>query len=245
MSAQPVRTAEQARAALESQGVSIAKWATANGFSTPLVYEVLAGRKKCLRGQSHAIAVKLGIKPGTICTDPAAVLDSASSDPVMPATSDQSMPARGLDNGGSGIDLSSEPADGEPMMSHANDHNDLAEAIYLQGIRSNGKALISRERANQLAQEFADMSNQTTGVNATELLDLMRRTFPQELGQAAGVVLLPLQGSVQQAMEQGGLLSLLETPQIEILAGHPTPRVISLLAWLGSQSVQFPLQNSV
>lgn len=75
----PLRTPDQARAALESKGVSIAQWAVANGFSTGLVYEVLAGRKKCLRGQAHEIAVKLGLKAGTICTDPAKALDHAAA----------------------------------------------------------------------------------------------------------------------------------------------------------------------
>lgn len=70
-----LRTPDDVRAALKRQGVSITSWATSNGFSTNLVIEVLAGRKKCTRGQSHNIAVKLGLKEGDICTNPANALD--------------------------------------------------------------------------------------------------------------------------------------------------------------------------
>ena len=62
------RTPEQVRAEFQRNGISIAGWATANGFSTNLVFEVLAGRKKAIRGQSHQIAVKLGLKEGEITT---------------------------------------------------------------------------------------------------------------------------------------------------------------------------------
>lgn len=74
-----LRTADEARAELKRQGVSISQWAIANGFSTNLVFEVLGGRKKCIRGQAHNIAVKLGIKDGVICVDPAKALDNRSS----------------------------------------------------------------------------------------------------------------------------------------------------------------------
>jgi gp16 family phage-associated protein len=49
----------------DESGVSVAEWARVNGFSTTLVYQVLDGRRKCLRGQSHQIALALGIKKGT------------------------------------------------------------------------------------------------------------------------------------------------------------------------------------
>lgn len=71
----PLRTADEARAELRRQGVSISQWAIANGFSTNLVFEVLGGRKKCLRGQAHNIAVKLGLKEGVICANPANALE--------------------------------------------------------------------------------------------------------------------------------------------------------------------------
>lgn len=45
-----------------SNGVAIAAWAESNGFSPALVYAVLRGERKCLRGQSHQIAKALGMK---------------------------------------------------------------------------------------------------------------------------------------------------------------------------------------
>lgn len=47
-------------------GVSVAAWSRANGFNPKLVYQVLSGQRRALRGQSHDIAVKLGIKKGTL-----------------------------------------------------------------------------------------------------------------------------------------------------------------------------------
>ncbi len=72
-----LRTPAQAREALKAKGVSITQWAIANKFSPNLVFEVLGGRKKCVRGQAHEIAVKLGIKDGEICADPAKALEVA------------------------------------------------------------------------------------------------------------------------------------------------------------------------
>lgn len=69
-----LRTAEEARAELQAKGISITQWAIANRFSPNLVFEVLGGRKKCVRGQAHEIAIKLGMKDGEICTDPAKAL---------------------------------------------------------------------------------------------------------------------------------------------------------------------------
>ena len=61
-----IRTPDEIRAEFAKNGVSIAGWATAHGFNTNLVFEVLAGRKKGIRGQSHQIAVLLGLKEGEI-----------------------------------------------------------------------------------------------------------------------------------------------------------------------------------
>lgn len=63
------RTAEQVREEFQRKGISIASWAAANGFSYNMVLEVMAGRKKGLRGQSHKIAVKLGMKEGELVAD--------------------------------------------------------------------------------------------------------------------------------------------------------------------------------
>lgn len=46
------------------RGLSIAKWAEQNGFNRALVYAVLSGRRSAIRGQSHEIAVSLGLKKG-------------------------------------------------------------------------------------------------------------------------------------------------------------------------------------
>lgn len=70
-----LRTAAEAREALNATGISITQWSIANKFSPNLVFEVLGGRKKCIRGQAHEIAIKLGIKEGVIVTDPAKALD--------------------------------------------------------------------------------------------------------------------------------------------------------------------------
>lgn len=62
----PVKTVAEARAEFAAKGQSISGWARENGFSANLVFDILGGRKKCLRGQSHRIAVSLGIKRGII-----------------------------------------------------------------------------------------------------------------------------------------------------------------------------------
>ncbi|WP_370870762.1 hypothetical protein [Polaromonas sp.] len=43
-------------------GVSIVDWAEAYGFNTNLVYAVIRGERKCLRGESFRIAKELGMK---------------------------------------------------------------------------------------------------------------------------------------------------------------------------------------
>ncbi|MDR2155922.1 MAG: DNA-binding protein [Burkholderiaceae bacterium] len=65
-----LKTHTQARDELRRKGVSITRWALAHGFSPGLVFEVLSGRRKCTSGQSHAIAITLGLKAGEIVTDP-------------------------------------------------------------------------------------------------------------------------------------------------------------------------------
>jgi gp16 family phage-associated protein len=61
-----LRTLAEARAEFDRHGVSIAAWARNHGVSRSLVYEVLGGRKACHRGDSHRIAVLLGIKKGAL-----------------------------------------------------------------------------------------------------------------------------------------------------------------------------------
>lgn len=54
--------AAAAKARLIAQGKTYAEWADENGFNRRLVYEVLAGRRRCYRGTSHKVAVALGLK---------------------------------------------------------------------------------------------------------------------------------------------------------------------------------------
>lgn len=60
----PLRTPEEVKKLFEYHGVSISAWARENGFSTQLVYRVLNGKSAMRLGQSHRIAVKLGLKKG-------------------------------------------------------------------------------------------------------------------------------------------------------------------------------------
>lgn len=60
------KTPQMVKAAFAESGISISEWARANGFSQTLVYQILDGGRPCLRGQSHQIAVALGLKKGSI-----------------------------------------------------------------------------------------------------------------------------------------------------------------------------------
>jgi gp16 family phage-associated protein len=53
-----------------ANGKSVSKWAVERGYSPALVYAVLKRGRKCLRGQSHDIAVALKLKPGPDCPVP-------------------------------------------------------------------------------------------------------------------------------------------------------------------------------
>lgn len=55
-------TPQQVKQLFALHGLSIREWAAARGFSESLVYAVLSGKNKALRGQSFQIAVALGIK---------------------------------------------------------------------------------------------------------------------------------------------------------------------------------------
>lgn len=61
-----LRTPEDVRREFARRGLSISEWARASGFSVPLVYQVLSGKRAALRGQSHQIAVALELKEGLI-----------------------------------------------------------------------------------------------------------------------------------------------------------------------------------
>ncbi|WP_222862262.1 DNA-binding protein [Zoogloea oleivorans] len=57
-----VLNANQVREWFRDNGITIVRWAHDHGFSPGLVYQVTQGKRKCLRGQSHLIAVALGLK---------------------------------------------------------------------------------------------------------------------------------------------------------------------------------------
>ena len=59
-------TPEQARAALDRQGMSIAEFSRQHELNKNLVSDLLNGRKKGRRGEAHRAAVLLGIKDGVI-----------------------------------------------------------------------------------------------------------------------------------------------------------------------------------
>lgn len=54
---------EATKRQLYDEGVSVMDWARTNGFDVHLVYGVLSGRSRASRGESHRIAVALGLKP--------------------------------------------------------------------------------------------------------------------------------------------------------------------------------------
>ncbi|MBA1187549.1 DNA-binding protein [Pseudomonas entomophila] len=57
-------TPEQARSELDRVGMSIAEFCRQHGLNKNLVSDLLNGRKKGRRGESHRAAVLLGIKRG-------------------------------------------------------------------------------------------------------------------------------------------------------------------------------------
>lgn len=60
------KTPNQVRSELRRSGLSIAEWARRHQVSYSLTHELLAGRVKGHRGESHVIAVMLGLKDGVI-----------------------------------------------------------------------------------------------------------------------------------------------------------------------------------
>ncbi|WP_145072237.1 DNA-binding protein [Sphingobium wenxiniae] len=62
--------ARRIRERFVASGTNISEWARERGFSVSLVQSVLQGDRPCRRGESHRIAVALGLKdevpaPGT------------------------------------------------------------------------------------------------------------------------------------------------------------------------------------
>ena len=57
-----IKSIQQVREYFSSNGMSVAQWARDNNFSPDLVYRILKNNRIPKRGESHKIAVKLGIK---------------------------------------------------------------------------------------------------------------------------------------------------------------------------------------
>ncbi|MFN3437816.1 MAG: DNA-binding protein [Acidovorax sp.] len=67
----PLKTRQQVREEFASRGLAYADWARQKGYSPTLVSMIVndnegAPQRKCLRGESHNIAVELGLKQGTV-----------------------------------------------------------------------------------------------------------------------------------------------------------------------------------
>jgi gp16 family phage-associated protein len=58
-----VRTPREVQTWFRENGLTVAAWSKERSFSPALVYAVVRGQRKCLRGESHRIAVALGLKP--------------------------------------------------------------------------------------------------------------------------------------------------------------------------------------
>lgn len=56
------KTPETVKLQFELHGLSIREWAQSQGFSERLVYAVLSGKSKGLRGECFRIAVALGLR---------------------------------------------------------------------------------------------------------------------------------------------------------------------------------------
>jgi len=61
-----MKTKEQVKEEFERAGDTIVRWANDNGYPASLVYRVLSSDSIPKYGKSHEIAVKLGLKDGTI-----------------------------------------------------------------------------------------------------------------------------------------------------------------------------------
>ena len=61
-----VKTPAEVKAEFARKGISVSKWAQQHKVHRQLVYEILSGRIACLRGESHRVAVLLGLKQGEI-----------------------------------------------------------------------------------------------------------------------------------------------------------------------------------
>lgn len=69
-----LKTIVDVRAEFATNGLSIAEWARRHSVSKSLVYEILSGRRTVFRrGDTHRVAVLLGLKNGEITQDVASI----------------------------------------------------------------------------------------------------------------------------------------------------------------------------
>lgn len=61
-----MRTPEDVLKEFARKGIPIATWARAKGYDADLTRAILRKERACLRGQSHNIAVELGLKDGEV-----------------------------------------------------------------------------------------------------------------------------------------------------------------------------------
>lgn len=61
-----IRNVEDVRTEFRRRGISVSEWARCRGVSAQLTYQILAGRKVGIRGQSHEISILLGLKHGLV-----------------------------------------------------------------------------------------------------------------------------------------------------------------------------------
>ena len=66
-----LKTRQEVRAEFARKGMSYSAWAKKNGYSPNLVFNILNDNqanpaRKCIRGDSHNIAVQLGLKDGEV-----------------------------------------------------------------------------------------------------------------------------------------------------------------------------------
>ncbi|WP_331351987.1 DNA-binding protein [Cellvibrio sp. UBA7671] len=61
-----IKTVDEVIEEFRLKGTSVADWARKNNVNVALVYQVLKGKQIPVRGESHKIAVLLGLKNGSI-----------------------------------------------------------------------------------------------------------------------------------------------------------------------------------
>lgn len=59
-------TVQELKAKFLREGRTLKQWANENGYEFNTVYKVIGGTRKGLYGIGHEIAVRLGIKEGTV-----------------------------------------------------------------------------------------------------------------------------------------------------------------------------------